>query len=679
MDNILEMWEKAPNGEELAKALMKEAEDKKKSAQPKSAMIDPYNAYGQGGTRSKQSIVPFGVLRNMAKVPAIAAILLTRKNQVAAHARRPRFDGDIGFKIGLKDLKAKMTDAQQKKAHEIEEFFLKTGGVKNRKRKDNFNTFLRKIVDDTLTLDVMTWENVPNIGGGLAEIWAVDGTTIELVSDLPLSDEFEPIVYEPMTKRGMQIGGEISYVQRLNGRIIAEYSDGELAYAIRNPRTDMMTVDFGMSELEVLMEIVTGIMNGVRYNTTYFSHSHVPQGVLEIVGKYKDEHLEGFKRHWKNLTTGAAGKWSVPVMALSEGQGIKWTPFKNTNQDMQFNEFLEFLFNVACAVYQIDPNEVGFKSWTSSQGSMGQSDNTEEKMDKSRDKGLIPLMNFLSDTFNTEIVDPIDEDFAFYWVGLDEDDEDRKIERQEKQLQAGVKTVAMVWAENDVDIDAIKAENGGELPKWVNAPANATLIQVYMAESGLGQQAAGGDPNNPEADATAQAADHEHEAGMQDTKHKQQLEVMDKQHQQAKEVKALDQHHATNMEKLKGQNAHLADERKGELAEKADERKGEHAEAADERKGEQAEDAAKRAAEQDKGKDDGKDKAPDPDDAHEKQLEVMDKQHEQNMTAKKADHEQQLKVEKMKADAAKKKAAPLKKSLTDEPETISISITWDEY
>lgn len=689
MDNILDMWEKAPNGEELAKALMKDADEKKKSAQPKSAMIDPYNAYGVGGTRSKQAVTPFAVLRNMAKVPAIAAILLTRKNQVSAHARRPRFDGDIGFKIGLKDTKAKMNDAQQKKAHEIEEFFLKTGAVKNRKRKDNFNTFLRKIVDDTLTLDVMTWENVPNLGGGLAEVWAVDGTTIEIVSSLPVGENHQPIVYEPMTKRGMKLGGDIAYVQRLNGQIEAEYSEEELAYAIRNPRTDIMLTDFGMSELEVLIEIVTGIMNGVRYNTTYFSHSHIPQGVLEVVGKYKDEHLEGFKRHWKNLTSGAAGKWSVPVMALSEGQGIKWTPFKNTNQDMQFNEFLEFLFNVACAVYQIDPNEVGFKSWTSNSGSMGQSDNTEEKMDKSKDKGLIPLMNFLSDTFNAEIVDQIDDDYAFYWVGLDEDDEDRRIERQEKEAQMGTKTVAMIWAENDVDIDEIKRQNGGELPKWANAPANATLIQVYMAETGLGQQAQPGE--DPNAVADENQADREHENNRADDDHGKQMEIMDKQHQHAKEIKQLDQAHAANMETIKAKHAEKADdrkadhaegadERKADMAEEADKRKGEMAESADERKGELAEgaderkgEAADKAAEQSKGDDD----KPDPDDAHEKQLEVMDKQHELAMEQKKADQEHQTKIEKMKVQA---KPKAVKKSLTDdEPGVMNITITWDNY
>lgn len=643
MDNILEMWEKAPYGQQLHKALSAEKEEQERqAAQPKSAIIDPANSYGVGGTRSKQSIIPFGTLRAMAKVPAIAAILLTRKNQVSRHARRPRFDGDIGFKIGLKDSREKMTEAQAKKAHEIEEFFLKTGYAKNRKRKDNFNTFLRKIVDDTLTLDVVTIETVPTIGGNLAEMWALDGSTIELVSNSPVSDAFEPVVYDPMTNRGKKIAGDIAYVQRISGQIVAEYTEEELAYAIRNPRTDIMTTDFGMSELEVLVEIVSGIVNGVRYNTTYFTHSHLPQGVLSFVGSYDDKTLEGFKRHWKQLTSGAAGKWAVPIMASKEGSGFQWTPLKQSNQDMQFNEFLEFLFNIACAVYQIDPNEVGFKSWTSKSGGMSQSDNTEEKMDKSKDKGLIPLMNFLSDTFNSEIVDQIDDQYAFYWVGLDEDDEDRKMERQEKQINSGVKTVAMVWAENDVDIDEIKKQNGGELPKWANAPANATLIQVYMAESGMGQQTdPNADPDDPEAEQASADDQHGKALEMQDDGHGKQLEVLDKQHEQTMEQKQADQEHQLKMEKLKADNAAKMQEKSA----KAD--------------GDKAKDGA------DKSKGDDK---PDPDDQHEKELEKM-----------KLAHKHDMELEKVKQ---KGKPAPLKKSLASEDEegtTLNIVISWDNY
>lgn len=546
MDNILELWEKAPNGEQLMKALAEEKERNDKAVEPRSAIIDPYNTYGMSGTRSKQSMVNFRLLRAMANVPPIAAIINTRLNQVARFSQRPRFDGDIGFQIIHKDKTTKMTDAQRKRAVEIEDFFLSTGWVKNRRRKDNFNAFLRKITRDTLTLDAMTFELVPNFKGELAEIWAIDAETIELVANAPVGEDRELPVYEPLTKHGMSLGSQnIAYVQRINGEIVAEYSEDQLAYAVRNPRTDILLADFGQSELEVLVEIVTGILNGIRYNTTYFTHNHIPQGVLEIVGKYKDEHLEAFKRHWKQMTSGAAGKWAAPVMAFEEGNGMKWTPFKNTNQDMQFNEFLEFLFNITCAVYQIDPNEVGFKSWTSKSAGLTASDNTEAKMEQSQDKGFIPLMNFLADTFNHEIISQIDDEFEFTWVGLNEQDEDKKLERQKTRLESGVITVSEARKADDME-ELINPATGKPW-LWTQAPANPQLLQVFMAESGLGQQQQpGGDPEAEQAAAETKAQDTQAKAANKpsedaDDAHAKELEKMELAHKHDMELERLKQ------------------------------------------------------------------------------------------------------------------------------------------
>jgi len=542
MSEVLTIWNRAPKPNELAKSLNDDA-NTQVVIEPKSAIIDPLSGAGFGGTRGKPTPIPYSTLRRMAQIPAISAIINTRLNQVARFAKRPRFNGDTGFRIGLRDKESKMNDAQKKRAKEIEDFFLKTGWEKSKIRKDNMNTFLRKLVRDALTLDVMTFEKVSTLRGEIrgkqevAEIWAVDGATIELVINNPIGEGtvYNMPEYEAQTKSGLTHEDDIAYVQKVNGVVTAEYTEDELAFAIRNPRTDIDFTDFGMSELETLMEIVTGIVNGVRYNTSYFSHSHLPQGVLEIVGKYKDEHLQGFKRHWKTLTDSASGKWSTPIMALEEGQGFKFTNFKNSNRDMEFNEFLEFLFNIACAVYQIDPNEVGFKSWTSGSG-MTQSDNTEAKMDSSLDKGFNPLMDFLSDTFNSEIVDLIDEDFVFEWVGVSEEDEDRKLERFKNEIDSGIKTVNEVRKE--MDIDEVDAD-------WANAPANPQLIQVFM--NGLQQQQAQQDQQNQQAQAGVDRAN-----AVQDAKdgHNRQLEVMDKQHEQAMEAKTADHAHQTNIAKM---------------------------------------------------------------------------------------------------------------------------------
>lgn len=544
--DALTIMNNAPSGSQLLKALKDGDSDKVKLLEPKSAIIDPTNVLNYGGTRPKPNALPMHSLRNIAKTPAIAAIIKTRLNQVARFAKQPRFEGDIGFRIVTKDIEQKMSPADKKEARKLQNLLLTTGAVPNRIRKDNFDRFMRKITQDTLTLDQMCWENVPNIQGQLSEMWALDAATIELVVQEPTSEMFTLPVYRPVTKKGMTIEGEIAYVQRVNGQVIAEYTEDEMCFAVRNPSTDILVAPFGRSELEDLIEIITGILNGIRYNTSYFNHSSLPQGVLEIVGNYKDEHLESFKRMWKTMTSGAAGKWAVPVMALQEGSGFKWTPFKTSNRDMEFNQFLEFMFNIACAVYQIDPNEVGFKSWSSkSSGGLSQSDNTEVKIEQSQDKGFVPLMTFLGQTISSEVIDRYNDEFCLAWVGLDTDLEKLQWNRAKEELEAGTLLVNEYRASRDRE--SIKQDWAEE------APANATLIQVYTADKQAKAQAdlqqqqgqMQGDQTKAQGDQQLQQlqAQHSNAKEMVQLQHGNAKELQGMQHGNAKELQGMQQKH----------------------------------------------------------------------------------------------------------------------------------------
>ena len=474
--------------------------NKKVPANPRSFFIDPLNMQGYMGSMTKPTNLTYSVLRTMStKAEPIAAIINTRLNQIARFTHRPKYDGDTGFKVTLKDKDKKMSEAAQKRAIEIEEAILRTGFETNPMRKDNFNQFCRKVIRDSLTIDALTFENVYNHKGELVEWWAVDGATIEVVADMAMPQQeeqqkqgllpmhqLEP--YVPQTEAGQEREGQIAYVQRLFGQIVAEYLEEELAYGIRNPRTDIQFALFGLSELEILIDTVTHILNAEAYNGAYFTNNNIPQGVLEIVGKYEDEHLEAFKRHWDSMLTGAINKWRVPIMALEEGQGLKFTPFrKETSKDMEYHKWLEFLTNIACAIYQIDPSEIGFKAWSGSGGQGMNSEAEKSRLDYSQDKGLFPLMQFVEDTVNTEIIDRIDPEFKFSWVGLNEEDEELRNKQRGERLSSGFTTVDEERINDDkptvkeelleAGVDEKLAE---DLALWGKAPANSALIQVFM-------------------------------------------------------------------------------------------------------------------------------------------------------------------------------------------------------
>lgn len=519
--------------------------------EPKSAFIDPFTITNFIGPRAKPGPISYAILRYMATVPAVAAVINTRLSQVSNFTHRARSDRDTGFRIVLKDEEAAMTPEQKKQAHALEEFFLRTGWVKNRKRKDSFNQFMKKITRDTLTLDDIAIEAVPGVNVSkwpISEMYAVDAATIEVVVH---SDQTpQQYVYEPVTEKGKKMNPRhIAYVQRVDGTIQAEYTEDELIRAHRNPRTDLEYAYYGYAELEQLITVVTGIINGLHYNTSYFTQSNLPQGVLEIVGKYDKEHLEQFKRAWTTLVSGSVGRqWKVPVMALEEGQGFKFTPFKQSNRDMEFSQFMEFLFNLACAVYQIDPREVGFKSWDSSGSKTMDNDAPASSMENSKDKGFYPLMQFFEDLFNYDILDRIAPDFRFEWVGLDEDRSAQEWAMEKDQLAAGVLTLRMYWDKHDVDYTKYADQ------EWIDLPANSVLAQFVTAQKQQEGQMQMQDAQHQNA---LEANLHQgiQQSALEKKKQEAQMQMQDAAHQNTLEAQMHQGVQQSGLERMKGEQA----------------------------------------------------------------------------------------------------------------------------
>lgn len=71
-----------------------------------------------------------------------------------------------------------------------------------------------------------------------------------------------------------------------------------------------------------------------------------------------------------------------------------------------------------CSVFAMDPIEVNFKYGSSNARSMFDTGN-KSKTTESKDRGLRPLLRFISRELDRYIVHPIDEDFTLEFVGLD--------------------------------------------------------------------------------------------------------------------------------------------------------------------------------------------------------------------------------------------------------------------
>lgn len=498
----------------------------------KASLVDPW-AYGSvnQGYKEKYSLLDYNKCRQITYAdPVVAAVLQTRLNQVAAFAQIQSDKYKMGFKIIQRDDEATPSPAAKKRVREIEQFIQSCGVPENFEdtpelaRRDGFETFLRKICRDTLTFDQINFEVTPRNDGKPYSFMAVDASTIRVIPDR--KEEVERLRANSTgfdQDHVMSLGAEKffrvfkpkhpRYAQVINGVIRHVFDEWEMAFGVRNPRTDILSYGYGFSEIEMLVTSITSHMNAETYNRKFFSQGSSIKGILNFEGAVPPDQLEAFRRQWYQQVTGVNNAWRTPILSLGKDSKLNWTSLHSTNREMEFGKWLEYCIKTICGVFQIDPIEIGFdiskqgSGQNSGSGGLGQG-NQAERVTFSQDRGLRPLLVFIQQLINDYIVYRIDPNFEFRFVGLNVNSEKDDLDKTVQQVKS-YRTINEVRADNDMDplpgLEQI-AKNPGDL---VLDPSLITFIsgqiaakqQADQAAQGLGPdgQPLPGDPNDPNA------------------------------------------------------------------------------------------------------------------------------------------------------------------------------------
>ncbi len=59
------------------------------------------------------------------------------------------------------------------------------------------------------------------------------------------------------------------------------------------------------------------------------------------------------------MLAGVGNAWKTPI--LNADDGVEWVSMQSNNRDMEYNEWMNFLLKLACAMFLMDPAEVNFK------------------------------------------------------------------------------------------------------------------------------------------------------------------------------------------------------------------------------------------------------------------------------------------------------------------------------
>lgn len=400
----------------------------------KAYMENPIRMAQATNYKDKPSSLSYNILYQMSvKNSVVGAVINTRVNQVSAFTKPARFsEGGVGYKIRLRD-PSETPNAEQKEVMNSIELFLENCGFSDDSDRDDFDTFIRKIVRDSLTYDQMCFEIIPDRKGKPAEILAVDAATIRAASENYQADQ----TWMEMVPN--KKNEEVKWVQVVDGTIVSWFTARELAFGVRNPRTNINLQPYGFSELEQLIHQITSHLYAEEYNSKFFSQGGTTKGIINIKsdpnGIGNKEQLDSFKRQWRAQVNGMTGAWKTPVLQVPNG--IEYINVSQSNREMEFEKWMNYLVNIVCAVYQIDPAEVNFPNNGGVSGNGGSvfESSQEVKLKNSKDKGLKPLMRFIESIINKFVVSKFSQDYVFIFTGLDDKSEEEKAELDTKQVK----------------------------------------------------------------------------------------------------------------------------------------------------------------------------------------------------------------------------------------------------
>lgn len=465
------------NPEEIMKANLYLGEITPNSGRIQSVFFDPNDLSGNGkGFKDSKGILSFEVLRRMGNIHIIRSIVNTRIEQIQNFLHFSEDDQKEGFTIRkktslFKEEKKEISSAEKKKIEEIVEFLMNSGFNEKWDNIDDFQTFVRKIAFDSLTLDQLAFEVVRDKGWNIKKYRAVDASLIRFLDsvDPKQRERLEDYRFKGYLPRFCMTWDEQILINPTTKESILYYP-WELGFGIRNKSSDIRKNGYGTSELEILVELITGVLWSIQYNMNNFSIGSTPKGFINVKNaNISDSNLNEFRQAWSQMMTGVRNAKRTPVI---NGIDLEWIDLDKSNREMEYQEWAQFLVIMVCSVYRIDPSELGF-SFKNQAQLFGQ-DGQKARLQHSREKGLKPILIFLENIITKYIVSEIDEDYEFVFTGIEVEDEETQVNLDKTKLESGMVSMQ----------DIFKKYSGREFD-----PENDIILnQVYQQAQSSKQQ-----------------------------------------------------------------------------------------------------------------------------------------------------------------------------------------------
>jgi hypothetical protein len=423
-----------------------------------SSLTDPniLNWIGSGGARGiREKIlkIDYNVLRNVVdRVPLINSIINTRVDQICGYAsyvsEEEAREGAEGFRIvAARNAKEKF---DQNKADQLGDFFEQTGFVYSDEREDDLSDYIQMFIRETLTVDQVATELQYNLAGEVCAFWILDASTIKRTT--------------PDYKKK-----NVSFIQELEQKIVAEYNYNNLIFDYKNKRADIRFRGYGYSNVEMCIDLITTILFGYAHIRDQFVRDKIPKGFISVMGDIDQPGINAIQNYWYQAMSGAGGQWSIPILPSGkDGVGIDFKTIQSSNRDMEYHRMMMFLSSMIAAVFSIDLAELGIKA-DDSTSLIGES--SQPRIEASMDRGKKSAMLFLQQHLN-KILRKVSVDYKIVLTAFDTDDASKRAEIKSKMVAT------------DTTVNELRKKEGKDpLPdSYANVVLNPQAIQIFLKE-----------------------------------------------------------------------------------------------------------------------------------------------------------------------------------------------------
>jgi hypothetical protein len=355
----------------------------------------------------------------------VSAIVQNRVDTLSRFARPQTRKFDLGYRIVKRNSSEEYTEKEKAEISNLEDFIYNCGRVTNTPDDDRmlFNDFIKMIVRDALTFGNITVEKVKTRRGALHRFRPVPAESIyHINSNSPRAQIEDHIKAVKNTfkiqsdndpRKDYQVNDQpidyYKYIQvSYDNRPLAVFGDEDLIFKLFSPQNFADGNGYCYSPTEMAIMNITNHLNTEHYNSNFFTHGQAAKGILHLKGTVTQSQMTAFRRQFYNLINGAQNAWRTPI--VSGLDDVQWVPMAGGSKEMEYLNYNMHLMRAVCSQFQIDPMELGLDLLVTG-GRAANQQSHEVKIEFSREKGLYPLLMFLEDFINSNILPAIDIEY----------------------------------------------------------------------------------------------------------------------------------------------------------------------------------------------------------------------------------------------------------------------------